>query len=283
MIDAHGYDNTVRLVFEKIQNEVGLLSYRREVCVARLQGWAVVGLKRRDGQRIWLSRFSFFIPCHLGALALSNNNMNPLQGIKFYDSINRLVIGFLASLWIFFCPNIFRRELDPAIVTATYLIACYILGLFFSLLVDRISTVKFSRCLGNIFYKNDIIRIRRAAARKKVILTNSKEQPAIDAYFEKYYAVQRASLLGNVPAMETISAFLMNLAALCILYMTGALLVILFTCNCCQYIWIPILSLFLVIFAKIARNYVEDNIYKAILSASKFLEQKSKNSISSNR
>ena len=79
--------------------------------------------------------------------------------------------------------------------------------------------------------------------------------------------------------METISAFLMNLAALYILYMTGALLVILFTCNCCQYIWIPILSLFLVIFAKIARNYVEDNIYKAIISASKFLEKTSDNFI----
>lgn len=86
-----------------------------------------------------------------------------------------------------------------------------------------------------------------------------KGQPAIDAYFERYYAVQRAGLLGNVPAMETISAFLMNLAALCILYMTVVLLVIIFTCNCCQYIWIPILSLFLVIIAKIARNYVEDN------------------------
>ena len=198
--------------------------------------------------------------------------MNPLQGITFYDSINRLVIGFLASLWIFFCPNLFRRELDPAIVTAIYLIACYILGLFFSLLVDRIATVKLPCCLGHIFYKNDIIRIRRAAARKKVILKSMKGQPAIDAYFERYYAVQRAGLLGNVPAMETISAFLMNLAALCILYMTVVLLVIIFTCNCCQYIWIPILSLFLVIIAKIARSHVEDNIYNAIISASKFLE-----------
>lgn len=209
--------------------------------------------------------------------------MNPLQGITFYDSINRLVIGFLASLWIFFCPNIFRRELDPAIVTATYLIACYILGLFFSLLVDRISTVKFSRCLGNIFYKNDIIRIRRAAARKKVILTNSKDKSATDAYFEKYYAVQRAGLLGNVPAMETISAFLMNLAALCMLYMTGVLLVIILTRNCCQYLWIPILSLFLIISAKIARNYVEGNIYKAIISASKFLEKTSYNFITTTK
>lgn len=84
--------------------------------------------------------------------------MNPLQGITFYDSINRLVIGFLASLWIFFCPNLFEWELDPAIITAIYLIVCYISGLFFSLLVDRIATVKLPCCLGNIFYKNDIIR-----------------------------------------------------------------------------------------------------------------------------
>lgn len=209
--------------------------------------------------------------------------MNPLQGITFYDSINRLVIGFLASLWIFFCPNLFRRELDPAIVTAIYLIACYIFGLFFSLLVDRIATVKLPCCLGHIFYKNDIIRIRLAAAKQKVLLTHTKGQLAIDAYYEKYYAVQRAGLLGNVPAMETISAFLMNLAALCILYMTGGLVVIIFTRNCCQYLWIPILSLFLVIFAKIARNYVENNIYNAILSASKFLEKTSNNFIISNR
>lgn len=209
--------------------------------------------------------------------------MNPLQGITFYDSINRLVIGFLASLWIFFCPNIFRRELDPAIITAIYLIACYVFGLFFSLLVDRIATVKLPCCLGHIFYKNDIIRIRRAAVQQKVILTNSKDQSAIDAYFEKYYSVQSAGLLGNVPAMETISAFLMNLAALCILYMTGGLLVIIFTRNCCQYLWISILSLFLVIFSKIARNYMENNIYKAIISASKFLEETSNNVISTNR
>lgn len=209
--------------------------------------------------------------------------MNPLQGITFYDSINRLVIGFLASLWILFCPNIFRCELDPAIITVIYLIACYVFGLFFSLLVDRIATVKLPCCLGHIFYKNDIIRIRRAAAQQKVILTNSKDQSAIDAYFEKYYSVQSAGLLGNVPAMETISAFLMNLAALCILYMTGGLLVIIFTRNCCQYLWIPILSLFLVIFSKIARNYMENNIYKAIISASKFLEEPSNNVISTNR
>lgn len=93
--------------------------------------------------------------------------MNQLQGITFYDSINRLVIGFLASLWIFFCPNIFRRELDPAIVTATYLIACYIWGLFFSLLVDRISTVKFSRCLGHIFLQERYHKNQTSSSSKK--------------------------------------------------------------------------------------------------------------------
>ena len=42
--------------------EVGISAYRREVCVARLHGWAVVGLRQRDEQKIRLSRFSVLIP-----------------------------------------------------------------------------------------------------------------------------------------------------------------------------------------------------------------------------
>ena len=74
-IDAHGYDNTVRLVMSD-SSRGGLLSYRREVCVARLQGWAVVGLKSRDGQQIWLSRFLFFNIMPLGSL-----------GSRFYANV----------------------------------------------------------------------------------------------------------------------------------------------------------------------------------------------------
>ena len=60
-IDAHGYDHIARLVSDYCCIPAGISSYRREVCVARLQGWAVVGLKSRDEQQVWLSRFLVYI------------------------------------------------------------------------------------------------------------------------------------------------------------------------------------------------------------------------------
>lgn len=197
--------------------------------------------------------------------------MNPLQGISFYDAINRLVIGFLASLWIFY----FRKELPPHFnnlyYTAVYLIACFVFGLFFSLLVDWIASQKHTGFLRRMFYKNNPYKIRAVASRRQVDLLG--EDIPIPDYWRKYYTVQQAGLLGNISALETISAFMLNLCALSFVSTFLGLTLLAFN-NCkCQLIWITILCAFMVIFCTIARNYVEGKIYDNVLSAYKYLEE----------
>lgn len=198
--------------------------------------------------------------------------MDPIQGISFYDSINRLAIGFLASL----C---FYSQLQSSIVwtevlfVAIYMISCFIFGLFFSLIVDAIAEGKNHAIIKCIIYKNDLKRIRRLAKKIGVKLSSADKQSDIPSYWHIYYSVQKNNLLGNVPALETISAFLLNLCCLSFIYLVGSLVAIAITRNCCQLIWIPILAMFLMISCTISRYYIETKIYRVVLSAAKYLEK----------
>lgn len=200
--------------------------------------------------------------------------MNPLQGITFYDSINRLVIGFLASFWVFYFIDDLSQKFDSVYYAAVYLIACFVFGLFFSLLVDWFAEKKHIGFLSKIFYKNNLEKIKRIASKRQVIIL--EDDIPIPDYWRKYYAVQQAGLLGNIPALEMISAFMLNLCALSLVSAVLSLALLAFSGCKCQLMWVPILSAFMVSFCTMTRNFVETKIYDNILSAYKYLEENNK-------
>ncbi len=198
--------------------------------------------------------------------------MNPLEGISFYDAINRLVIGLLASLWVFYFLDDLPPQSDNLYYVAVYLISCYVFGLFFSLLVDKITECKHLGFLKIIFYKNNPKKIREITS--KYNITIQEAGTSIPGYWRIYYEVQKNGLSDKVQAMETISAFMLNLCGLCFVCLIVSLVTIAFKKCPCELIWIPILSFFMVLFCSISRNYVECKIYTNILSAYKYLEEK---------
>ncbi len=198
--------------------------------------------------------------------------MNPLNGISFYDALNRLIIGFLASLWTFYLPIQIHEYLDKTHYAALYIVACFVVGFFFSLIVDRIAEAKNLGVFNFIFYKNDMRRIDSIASELGINIIPSETNNGIPNYWKMYYNVQRNGLLGNITAMESLSAFMLNLCSLSIAYLTVSLIAIAITSNCLL-IWLPILSVFMIVFCAVARYYLESKIYVSVLAAYKYLTE----------
>ncbi len=177
-----------------------------------------------------------------------------------------MVVGIIATLWIFYvdplsnCVECFPSEIKIAI----YLIGCFIIGTFFSQVTDWIAS-KNIPVINLIFYKNKLSWIKKIAKANHV---NLDKQSTLEAYYDKFYSVQHAGLLGNVPPQEAISAFMLNLSALCLCYITAG---ILFFClnRCCPSIDISIIIISLLPMTVISRRRVEKTIYYSIIRASK--------------
>ena len=195
--------------------------------------------------------------------------MNPLQGSSFYDTINRLVVGIITTLWIFYvepirsCVHCFPSEIKILI----YLIGCFIIGSFFSQVTEWIAS-KNIHVVDLIFYKNKLSWIRELAKNNGVELVRTDQPNALEGYYDKYYSVQKAGLLGNVPPQEALSAFMLNLSALCLYYILVALIFFCIYC-CCQSLWIVVIAIVLFPITGISRWRIERNIYYSIIRASK--------------
>ena len=119
-----------------------------------------------------------------------------------------------------------------------------------------------------IFYKNKLSWIRELAKNNGVELVRTDQPNALEGYYDKYYSVQKAGLLGNVPPQEALSAFMLNLSALCLYYILVALIFFCIYC-CCQSLWIVVIAIVLFPITGISRWRIERNIYYSIIRASK--------------
>lgn len=208
--------------------------------------------------------------------------MNPLIGSSLYDSLNRLVIGFLLSLWLFIIPifDKYHHILNDFLGKCGYVIFCFVLGLFFSLLIDCISEIKKQSFIKFFFYKNNLKRITKISEENDVPLSPTKGETEIETYYKYYYSVQESHLLGNVPALETLSAFLLNLCGVSLV--SSFLSLVLFyinphcCCNCSRsricFGCILILSIIILLLGKICRDYIEGKIYSSIILAYKYIK-----------
>ncbi len=211
--------------------------------------------------------------------------MTPLLGSSFYDSLNRLVIGFLLSLWLFAIPCFNISCIDGPIPLGIYVVACFITGLFFSLLIDKLAGL--NKCpLHYVFYKNKLSSIRKICKKWDIPFPDIKDdsKKPLYTYYTYYYTVQQGNLLGNIPALETLSAFLMNLSGVCIISTIISLSLCIIRkcwclcccCSCCIHpCCIMIISIILLICSISCRYYIESRIYSNIIIAYKFLQEKS--------
>ncbi len=164
-----------------------------------------------------------------------------------------------------------------------FTIGCFIIGVFFSFLIDKIAECRQLGYFNKIFYKNNINKIKELSVVFNIELVPDRNETQLEAYWGRYYTVQKAGLLGNVPALETLSAFLLNLSGVSILYVIVEIIYFIWYgsfCNCkCSSttplhsfsVVVLLTSSILLILSKYCRDYIEGKIYLSIISAYKFL------------
>lgn len=200
--------------------------------------------------------------------------MNTIQGASFYDILNRLVIGILSTLWIFSIPKLhFMDWFDYKYLDETlYIIFCFFVGIIISTLVHYIAEQNCTLFRGVLYTINEnriSLIIQEYPEIKNCI--DMTENTLRKDYIDMYLSVRKEGLIGNVPQMEALSAFLQNLTFISALYFFGGLIAIMVSCNCCELAPIPIISLILFILSIITRRRIEWQIYSSILESYNYI------------
>lgn len=138
--------------------------------------------------------------------------MTGLQGSTFYDTINKMLVGFLILLpWL----NIERQPSPADVEIILSAVSSWMVGLFLWAVTSYLFSCRSIPYIGN----NDerLINI----AYRRVLKAIGSGHPgyiwpsfSIDKkdYLKIYYEVQKSGLLGNVGVLESFSAFFRNFA-----------------------------------------------------------------------
>ena len=143
------------------------------------------------------------------------------SGSSFYDTINKLLIGFLILLpWINYTPNMGSYEILVISVLS------YVAGIFFWGLVDGFICYRINWS----FLKNNCEKWIAESFNKIMKYSDYKSDAdnIKDEYYKAYYTVQERGLLGPVNIMEGFSAFFRNFIFVSIYW------IIIICTNCCS-------------------------------------------------
>lgn len=146
--------------------------------------------------------------------------MDIVSGASFYDSLNKLIIGFLLLL-----PSIGNCYTLDNYELMLLGVACWVTGLFFWGLIDRVVC---SNIICPLLENNYVKWIRESYEEimdDKLSTDDSKEIK--DKYYEAYYSVQEHGLLGAVNRLESFSAFFRNIFFVMIIW------IFITICRCC--------------------------------------------------
>lgn len=135
--------------------------------------------------------------------------MSIVNGLGFYESINKLIIGFLL-LFLFVKPDF---ESSQGVL---FLILAYITGCIYQAIIRSLtkSWLNLREC-------------EIAKAYKHIYKVEYSETDIKDLYLQSYYEITNAGLLLNIPINEALENFMRNLAPVLALY----LVVIVSNCN----------------------------------------------------
>lgn len=129
--------------------------------------------------------------------------------MSFYDSLTKLTIGFLLTWWWLpgHLPAIVKEE---CIQLPLYFIMCFLTGCLWQGLAELLPKYeKESHCILDwIPYSKRNYMPWIIEEWKKNYNEGIDTIPTINDYYCTYYKVQKAGLLGNIPILEALEAFL---------------------------------------------------------------------------
>ena len=189
---------------------------------------------------------------------------------SFYDALNKLIIGLLIIIPFY--------SYFPDILTGIsgLIVLSWLAGILFwimteSILSSVIQAIPFLRKNNMNWINKEYASITRSTGIKysKNNPTTQLDSLELNDYYTIYYEVQKKGLLGNIPIMESYSAFFTNMIFVCIWLITF-LLAGCFPCEsilglhkCC----LILLLLALIIVLPYFRKCIECKIYNSVLYA----------------
>lgn len=129
--------------------------------------------------------------------------MNPLSGVSFYDSLNKLSIGALILASVYQWPNETQSTcivsgMPNEVFWMLFIIASFIVGIIVQMIVELLTEG----------WRNSTVLIRKACKDEyNKSLFDLSDKEIKDKYYRAYYNVTRHNLLLNVPALEALERF----------------------------------------------------------------------------
>lgn len=127
--------------------------------------------------------------------------MNTISGLSFYDSLNKLTVG-----WLILFPLVIDAVL--AFKNPIAHVAAFLVGTIY-----QCSIQQYTKCLTNCIYM-----IRK---QNKWVKEEQRKRIAKSRYYEAYYKVAMAGILMNIPVLEATENFIRNFIFIAILYIVG--------------------------------------------------------------
>lgn len=127
--------------------------------------------------------------------------MNTITGLSFYDSLNKLTVG-----WLILFPLVIDAVL--AFKNPIAHVAAFLVGTIY-----QCSIQQYTKCLTNCIYM-----IRK---QNKWVKEEQRKRIAKSRYYEAYYKVAMAGILMNIPVLEATENFIRNFIFIAILYFVG--------------------------------------------------------------
>lgn len=125
--------------------------------------------------------------------------MNTKSGLSFYDSLNKLTVG-----WLIIMPIL--ADTGSAFNNPIAHVAAFLVGIIYQCVIQR-STNCLRNCICLIRKQNKWVKEER---RRKRITKNQ--------YNEAYYKVAMAGVLTNIPVLEAIENFIRNIFFIAVIY-----------------------------------------------------------------
>lgn len=182
--------------------------------------------------------------------------MNLVNGIGFYESLNKLIVGFLCLYLIVDMDNTY-------ISNPLFYIGSFIIGCIYQALI-RLLTMYW------LTLNEKELKLAYSVEEKEMEIPSNIK----DAYLTAYYRVAKAGLLMNVPIIEALENFMRNLVLIIFLYHTK----VLFDYDLKNELFNnkPISALFLALLligVIILRCYYQYEVYRLIWEADQFLDR----------
>lgn len=155
--------------------------------------------------------------------------MDSVPGTTFYDGLNKFLIGFLIIL-----PFIdISYTSDRIIVITLIFIASWITGLLLWCVTELLSAIVSKKVRSRFpLNKKSYINTAYHDIGAEINKPQDDKQFTIIDYYKAYYRIQSKGLLGNIPVLESFSAFFKNLVIVIVWW----LILIIFSSSSCRWL-----------------------------------------------